>query len=154
MTTNYTDATNIMFERIQDAVSGPVKAVLGYDAEMRWPYVAEPKKPDGSKVWFRVSSQIVDEHQSTLSTCEGAPGQRKYETAGILIIEAYLPKSLRDAGPKGRAVATALRDTFRNVASGEAGIRYYRARINDGIAPEELFYRLNVVTEFEYDEIK
>uniref|UniRef100_A0AAU6W084 Tail terminator protein n=1 Tax=Pseudomonas phage Pavpe01 TaxID=3138545 RepID=A0AAU6W084_9VIRU len=154
MTTTYTDALDEMFGKIKAAIDGPVNTVLGYKAETRWPFVAEPTKPDNSKIWLRVSTQIVDEQQSTLSTCEGLPGQKRYESAGLLFIELYLPKAKGDSGVKGRKVAVILRDLFRNAASGPTGITYYRARINDGIAPEELFYRLNVVTEFEYDEIK
>lgn len=154
MTTTYTDAIDEMFGKIRTAVNGPINTLLGYKAETRWPFVEEPKKPDNTKIWLRVSTQIVDEQQSTLSTCEGLPGQKKYETVGLLFVELYLPKSKGDSGVKGRQAATILRDLFRNAGSGQSGIRYYRARINDGIPPEELFYRLNVVTEYEYDEIK
>ncbi len=154
MTTNYSDAKDAIYGRVKAAIDGPVTALLGYKPEIRWPYVAEPAKPNNSKIWFRVSSQIVEEQQITLSTCEGAPGQKKYETVGVLIVEMYMPKAERDSGVKGGKAAAMIRDAFRNAPSGEAGIVYYRARINDGIAPEELFYRLNVVTEFEYDEIK
>lgn len=154
MTTNYTDARDKIYGRVKAAIDGPVAALFGYKAETRWPFTAEPNKPDASKIWFRVSSQIVEEGQSTLSTCEGAPGQKRYETVGVLIIEMYMPKAVRDSGVKGTKAAAIIRDAFRNAPSGEEGIFYYRARINDGIAPEELFYRLNVVTEFEYDEVK
>ena len=154
MTTTYRGARNVMFDRINDAVNGPIATLFGYTPQVRWPFVAEPDKPDNTKIWFRVSSQIVEEQQSTLSTCEGLPGQKRYETTGLLFIEMYMPKMVREAGVKGIDAAIIIRDTFRNAPSGEAGITYYRARINDGILPEEQFYRLNVVTEFEYDEIK
>lgn len=152
MPTNYSQARDVMFSRINAALKSDVNAVLGYIPQVYWPLQAEPKKPDATKLWLRVSTQNVIEGQSTLSTCEGGPGQKQYETAGLLFIELYWPKSGSVNSTKAEQTAAVLRNVFRNAAMGSDGIRYYRARILDGIPPEELYYRLNVVTEYEYDE--
>ena len=151
MSATLVQATDLMFSRIKHVIDNDVAAILGYIPETRWPYVAEPSKPNSAKIWLRVSSQVVMEGQSTLSTCVGAPGKKRYQTAGLIFIEAYIPKTTKDT-TSIRLTASALRNAFRNAPSGEYGIRYYNARVNDGIPPEELFYRFNVVTEYEYDE--
>lgn len=154
MTTTYTAAIDEMYGLVYDVIQNEITPEIGYEPLTFWQYTEKHGKPSRNKYWLRVSSQIVIESQETLSTACGDAGQKRYNTAGLLFIELYLPKAVGNSGAIGRLLGTMLRDKFRKAVSGASGIVYRNSRILDGLPSEDLFYRLNVVTEFEYDEIK
>lgn len=147
MTTNYIAARDSMFRLIKEAAS-----YFDYIPHIEYPMIVNKKKPDPSKIWLRASTQIVAEEQSALSTCEQSDGKKLYTTYGLAIIEFYIPRS-EPNGTLALMWATQLRNAFRNASSND-GVIYRKARINDGIEPEEQFFRVNVVANFEFDEVK
>ena len=152
MTTTYSNAIdeiNAVFW--QDWNSAKTSSVAGYVPEIRWQYVEEPSSPDGSKFWGRVSTQTVFEEQSTLSDEAGLPGQKRYTSSGMVFVQIFCPKSLAQAGEIGRKLAEVARNSFRGKST-PGKVWFRNARINE-LSPEDLFYRFNVVAEFEYDEV-
>jgi len=126
-------------------------AIVGYVPEVQWQGVQYRTMPDGSKYWARLSKQTVIESQATLSTCEGLPGQRKYETSGLIFVQIFCPKSDSQAFELGQKLATVARNAFRGkVTPGKIWFR--NVRINE-LEPEELYQRFNVVSEYEYNEL-
>ena len=126
-------------------------AIVSYIPEIRWQGVQYRDLPDGSKFWVRVSKQTVFEEQTTLSVCEGAPGQKRYTASGLVFVQIFCPKSNTQAFELGQELAKIARNAFRGKTT-PGKIWFRNVRINE-LNPEELYERFNVVTEFEYDEL-
>lgn len=152
MTTTYEQATDAIYGHADNCIKTLVTEYLGYTPVTKWPFVTSVSVPDSERLWLRVSSQIIDESQSTLSVTSGEPGKKLFETFGILFIEIYCPKKIGNAASAVRRISHILRNNFRKIPSDNLGIIYKNAKINDGLLPEELYYRINVTVEFEYNE--
>lgn len=127
-------------------------AAFGYIPEIEWYGKEASSKVDRSKVWARFSSQNVFEEQATLSTCVDVPFQRRYNGSGLIFIQLFLPKTVANAVIQGRKLAKVARNAFRGKKT-DGGVTFHNVRINDNLPPEELFYRINVVAEYDYDEL-
>lgn len=152
MTIGFNAAFNEICSQFYAKWKADAPAVVGYIPEVRWPYKEVATIPSGSKYWVRFSSQNVFEEQTTLSSSCGLPGQKRFTASGLVFIQLFLPQSDAANGDKGRQLAMIARDAYRGKStSGKVWFR--NARINDGIAPENSFNRLNVVAEFEHDDL-
>lgn len=144
---NYIKARDVMFSLIRSTIQN-----FDYVPHVEYPMIVNATKPDASKIWLRASTQMAIEEQSALSTCEIENGKKLYTSYGLIIVEFYIPRIEPD-GSLALMWATQLRNAFRN-ASSDDGVIYRKAQIDDAIEPEESFFRLNVVANFEFDEIK
>jgi hypothetical protein len=151
MITEYVDASDEINARFWSDWESKSPEAVGYVPEVRWQNVEEPNSIDGSKFWARVSLQTVFEEQSTLSNCEGAPWQKRYTVSGIVFVQIFCPKSEARSSEQGKLLSKIARNSFRGKAT-DSKIWFRRARINE-LAPEDLFYRFNVIADFEYDEL-
>ncbi len=127
-------------------------AVFGYVPDIEWHGKETSGKVDRAKVWARFSTQNVLEDQATLSACVDEPFVRRYNGSGLIFVQLFLPKTVANALIKGRTLAKVARNAYRGKKS-DGGITFHNVRINDGLPPEELFYRINVVAEYDYDEL-
>lgn len=151
MTTDFPTAIEqiqALFKVAWDANAG---AVFGYLPDVEWYGAESVGKADRSKVWVRFMTQAVVEEQATLSTCVDAPFSRRYEASGLVFVQLFLPKTVDNAVVKGRVLAKVARNAFRGKKT-TGGVVFYNCRIRD-IPPEDLFYRFNVVAEYDYDEL-
>jgi hypothetical protein len=152
MITDYTAAIDeISGFFYQDWNSVKTSAIVGYVPEIRWQNIELPSVPDASKFWCRFSTQSVFEEQTTLSNCAGEPGKKRFTLSGLVFIQLFCPKSNARANELGQKLAEVAKKTFRGKAT-ENKIWFRNVRIND-LEPENLYYRFNVVAEFEYDEM-
>ena len=151
MTTDYRGATDDIFGLITKTVEQQSTAVIGYTPEIRYQGVPENNMPGTDKVWMRASIQTVDEQQKTFSTCEGAPGKKLYSSYGLVFVQIFIPKTKNGLWSKGTTFASVLRNAFRGSKSGN-GVWFRNPRIEE-LTPEADFFRINVVSEFEYSEI-
>ena len=151
MTTNYHDAKSEMFALLNAAWQANTVAIVGYVPAIYWQMKEEPATPDPSKYWARCSRQTVLEQQTTLSTCEGANGQRRFTTFGLLFVQIFCPKAAENVGTIAEKLAQVAKDAYRKQQT-TSGIVFRNVRINE-LPPENQYYRLNVVAEFEYDEL-
>lgn len=151
MTVGYDIAVEEMQTLFNTAWQANSGSVFGYIPAVEWYGREELGTADRAKVWARFSTDNVFEEQATLSTCTGAPFQRRYNGSGLIFVQLFLPKNVTNAVVLGRKLAKVARDAFRGKKT-EGGVTFYNARIND-VPPEELFYRFNVVIEYDYDEL-
>jgi len=146
----YEQYIDAMFAHFMERwTDGEVHTLLTYDTEVRFVGVHAPK-PDNSKFWIRISQQTVLERQKTLSTCEGAPGKKRYSSEGLLFIQLFCPLHHPQSMELGRKLATIARSAFRGQSV--SGVTFRRARIQE-LDPEQELNRFNIVTEYEYDEL-
>jgi len=79
----------------------------------------------------------------------GGTGNRTFKRNGVVLIMIYAQAG--EGLSEGHAAAKVAADAFEGQASG--GIWFRNVRINE-IGREGSFYQINVLAEFEYDEIK
>lgn len=144
---SYEQAVDEIFKVFRDTWNAEASAIVGYLPEIRYQGVEEPSKLPIDKYWARVSQQTVSDSQSTLRN--GTCGQR-YRTNGLVFIQLFCPKSDSLGMTTGRKLATVVRNGYRGVKT-SGGVWFSNVRINE-LPPEDNWYRLNVVAEYEYDE--
>lgn len=152
MTVDYSAARDEMFALFKTAWDASSSTVAGYVPEVRYQGRELPTKPSATKHWCRISTQNVIDRQITLSDCVEESGKKRYESAGLVFVQLFAPKSVATADEQGRKLAEVAKKAFRGKTTPGA-IWFKNVRINDNIADEDGFYRFNVVAEYEYDEV-
>ncbi|MCX8665981.1 hypothetical protein J3U11_11250 [Gilliamella sp. B2840] len=145
MTTNYIKAQDEMCSTFKSAWSNSV-SILGYEPDIGWKNKAKKTKTLTDKFFCLFSTQTTVEKQATLS---GYNGIKRYRSQGIIIIQIFCPKNEINSDLKGKQLAILTRNAFRKNG---CNVWYRNARINE-LNQEELFYRFNIIVEYEYDEI-
>ena len=146
MTTTYINARDDLYSLVRDAA-----LAFSVVPEIEYSGLVRDSKPNPSKVWLRVSNQIAVERQTTIGNEVAEPGQRRYTTYGLVIVEFYIPKKTPHY-ENALMWASELKTAFRR-SRFDNSLVLRNARIDNGIAPEENFFRLNVIVDFEFDEI-
>lgn len=157
ITLNPGEAEDVMNAVIKTALTATaVGTLLGAFGPLviLWEGIEKSAKPDSSKYWIRVAHNTVLSPQSTLSTCEGANGQKRYSTSGLTILQLFGPMADKQVARKALDLATIARNAFRgnNGHSSDDSVWFRNPRINK-LSVENDQYRLNVVAEHEYDEL-
>lgn len=103
--------------------------------------------PPTNLPWARIAVRHRLRGQETL----GAVGLRKFESAGGIFVQCFVPLD------KGLAAVDNLASLARAVFEGKVllpeHIRCYGAAIRE-IGPDEAWYQVNVEASFTYDETK
>jgi hypothetical protein len=148
--TTQADAIDEMYGMVKTAWETSCQSIFGYVGEVRWPGAEKATKPEDTlQVWARPSHRIVKDDQSAINAKDG---QRFYTAIGVLFVEVYIPRSVSGALDKGRLLAIAVRDKFRqSPASSE--IRFRDQKVVD-IAPTPQYYSVHAVVTFEFDTIQ
>jgi hypothetical protein len=97
----------------------------------------------GNAPWARVSVKHNLRSQKTI-------GARLFDNLGIVIVEVYTPKG--DGLTTARSLGTLVRNAFEGVSTPN-GVWFRNTRVNE-IGPDGHWSRVNVITEFEYDEVR
>jgi hypothetical protein len=150
MTTTYVGAKNEIYSLFTQRFNADAAAIIGYVPQIFYRNNEQPTKPGSDKYWVRASIQTIDAAQTALSDC-GEIGKKRYTEYGLFFAQLFAPKSDPQVDDKLAKLAAMAREIFRGTTT-EGHVWFRNARINE-IDPEALFYRSNVVTEFEYDEI-
>lgn len=148
---NFSEAKDEMLSLLKAAWDSESGAVVGYIPEIRYEAVEKADQIDRSKYWIYATIQAVDEEQATLSDCVGVPFQKRYNAAGLVFIQLFAPKSDEEGEAKLEQLAAIAKKAFRGKTT--VGSIWFRNVRIKSVDPEALFYRLNVVAEYEYDEI-
>jgi len=123
------------------------KVIAGYAPVVRWQGVVEAV-PNPLQAWVRVTIAPVMTQQVALAD---ANGKRRDETSGIVTVQVFTPMSQQDGWLLAKRLGVLARKPFlRRSLSGKIWFR--RARIIP-LNPDGEFHRLNVIAEYEYDEL-
>lgn len=158
ITLNPGEAEDVMNAIINDALTdSAVSTLIGSEfgpLVILWEGIEKAAKPNSSKYWIRVSHNTVMTQQITLSTCEGANGQKRFNTSGLTSLQVFGPMSDKSVARTALSLATIARNAFRgqNGHSSDDSVWFRNARINK-LSVENDQYRLNVIAEHEYDEL-
>jgi hypothetical protein len=145
---NYTLARDEIYAEAYNAVQNNASP-FGYVPEIRYKDDRLNTTPDASKVWMRFSMDTVIETQSGLSNDVTGPGKRRFCVDGLFFIQIFAPMSQSDTREKVNSFAQAIKDALRK-HKGDVILR--NIRVNE-LPTENMQYRLNVVAQYEYDEI-
>lgn len=142
----YVDATDEMFGIIYGVLSDAQwNTKFGYTIDVRWPGIAKENKPDPSKLWARVSKQVVKEQQSSLANVQG---ERNFTTIGLLFTQLFCPRNQPATLDNGRMVAVALEQALRQ--SSPSGEIWFLNQAIRELPETDENYPITVVTEYNY----
>lgn len=147
----YDEAVYEIYNQFNEIWIDESAAIVGYIPEVRWPGIPEPAKPPQDKFWIRFTQRNVIEQQATLSNCVTEPFKRRYENSGFIVIQLFCPRSKDTSMHLGRNLAKLARSAYRGKTTA-GGIVFRNVTIVE-LDPEELFYRFNVKSEYEFGEI-
>lgn len=153
MTTTYLDASDDMKATATAAWNAATLAVLGSSAKMLYQDrikagAVEVGTPD--EYWARTVVQHVTTPQVTLGG--PADGSRRHTAHGLLWVQMFFPLAKTVAWRNGQKIASAVKNALAK-ESVSGTVWFLNARINDNLPADTTHHRLNVLVEFQYDEI-
>jgi hypothetical protein len=150
VSTRFADAESEMFAILHDWASNSAFVTLGYALPMRWPG-KEELAPDETRHWARVSTQtVISRKVGFVAEGIGGRDQNKFEVAGLLFVQLFAPKT-PGAYEDSKVIADDLVSILRKYRS-EGTLAFKNVRPAP-LNPEPKFYRINVVSETEYEQL-
>ncbi|MGH8711236.1 MAG: hypothetical protein ACREVA_07960 [Burkholderiales bacterium] len=143
----YEQAIDEMFNDFYVSWLANSASIVSYVPNVRWPNIDEGSL-DAGKFLARLSQQTVIEKQASL---RGEENLQRYTTYGLIFVQIFCPRSDSTAMEKGRKLANLARNVFRGHST-QNNVWFKNARVQE-LEPEQKFYRLNVIAEYEYDEV-
>lgn len=147
MTTTYKGAIAEVFAAITAGWTAS-SAIVDYVPEIKFPGIGSGQVPDPSKYWVRISTQSVLCGQKTLGESYVIQGSRRYENVSLVFAQLFAPKRM-DSQTKIDSLAMLMQSIFRKST---ANVTFRNARIKE-IPAENGCLRINVIAEYEFDEI-
>lgn len=147
MILDYVDGRNQLFEQYANVLPDTA-AIIGESLFTVYQGVDTGGKIPTNKFWARISQQTVTEQQSALA---GNDLQRRYTADGLLFVQIFSASDDIANYNKAAQLAALIKTAFRGKQT-DGCIWFRNVRIQE-IPPENAWYRLNVVAEYQYDEI-
>lgn len=147
MIESYSSGRNELFAQFRTSVTG-INGIAGYTIPIVYQGVESPDKMPTDKVWIRLSQQTVLESQATLS---GNDLKRRYTTDGLMFAQVFIPKAPPENYAKGLEIANLIKKAFRGKQTSSC-MWFRNVRIQE-LPPEDAWFRINVISEYHYDEI-
>jgi len=146
MIQSYYDARNEIFAQYNLAKPS-ILALLGYQPTVIYQGVENASVMPTNKIWVRLSQQTVIEEQATLA---GNDLKRRYTSDGLIFAQMFIPKTTGDY-TNGVKIAEYIKNAFRGKQTSNC-MWFRNVRIQE-LNPEEAWFRINVVSEYQYDQI-
>jgi len=144
MTATITEARDEMFAVFRTAWLGdPASASV----PVMWPDVAA-QKPPTSGAWARVTVQHNTGRQATLSN---GVGQRRFRRTGVVTVQVFAPTG--DGQEFSDQLATIAKNAFEGVTTSPGRVMFRDVRLRE-VGQDGNFYQVNVLADFEYDEVR
>lgn len=154
MSATYPQAIDEIFALFKAAWDANAASIVGsaVPPTIIWKGVEPKDGPPINEFFARIATQQVGEPQSTFKSGVAEDSSRRYTANGLVIVQLFLPMSDSQAMRKGLLLGQMVKEAFRGKSTASC-VWFRNARINDAIPPEENLYRLNVIAEYEYDEV-
>lgn len=149
---NYVDGLNEVREFIYNRWVEQAASIVGYVPEMRFAGVEAQETPDKTKYWARFTMFTLTDQQATLSTDSVTSYTRRYRDNGRVVLQLFGPRYGNNAGDNLLKLAQIVQNRLRGTKT-EHGIWFRNSQIDASLAPEESFQRVNVLCDYERDEI-
>lgn len=125
---------------------------LAYLPEMRFQGTEKNDPPAVPTYWGRMSVFSLIDQQATLSTASVVSYTRRYRDNGRIVVQLFGPRTGNDAQANLLKLAMVVQNRLRGTKT-ESGIWFRNARIDNNLSPENLFQRINVMCDYERDQI-
>ena len=146
MITDYSNARDEIFAQLT-AVLPALNTLLGYTPNIVYQGVETAVKMPTDKLWVRISQQTVIETQATLRADNG----RRYRSEGLVFVQIFIPKTEPQNYAFGLSCANVIKNAYRGKQTNGC-IWFRNVRIQE-LPAEMAWFRVNVVAEYQYDEI-
>lgn len=115
---------------------------------VRWPGVDAGSPPPSDGPWARIVVRHATSRQSTF----GETGNRRFTRPGLVTVQVFTPLTAGGGLSLAEKLAIIARNAFegRGTAS---GIWFRNVRIQE-IGEDGTWYQMNVLAEFQYDELR
>lgn len=120
----------------------------GSAVRVLWPGVPEPESPPATAPFARVVYRHADNQGQTLAPA----GFRRVTRAGLVTIQILVPFNDGGGLTLGQNLAIIARDSFEGVGTA-SGIWFRDTHIKE-IGPTGALYQHNVLSTFNYDELR
>jgi hypothetical protein len=150
---NYSESNDAIFKMLWPVVSGDISSLLGYTPLVYWPDKVEKATAPTDKVWMRVSRKTLGGPSLAGFTDDTAQSARRYDVAALLYVQVFYPQSDANASDKFPAIVQMITDALGDKHD-PTNILWTRSSSVDELDSERSWFRKNVVTQFEYQEIK
>lgn len=121
---------------------------LTVEPSIKWQNVQQRSAPSVAAPWMRFNIQHVDGEQDSF----GLDGEGSFEARGFVTIQLFVPQDANGL-ISARQLAKVLARAFRGKTGVDeyCGIIFRNVRINE-VGPEDRWFQINVLANFEYDE--
>lgn len=148
MALDFQSADDEVYGIVNAILTGAVAAILGYAPDIRWQGVVNPVKPDSSKAFFRVSSQMVSDR---LAAMGAAGGTKRYEAISLLYVQIFMPRTVGGYAGVGKQIGDLIASQFKK-ASPSGMLQFINPKIVT-LPETESSLPINVVVEYHYDSL-
>lgn len=97
-------------------------------------------------------ARITIRHTTSRAAAFGQDGIRRHTRPGLVTVQVFSPLIVQAGLSFAENAAIIARDAFEGVGTA-SGIWFRNARIQE-IGPTAAWFQVNVIAEFEYDEVK
>lgn len=141
---NIVQATDEMLAAFKTRWDSLTTAVCGYVPAVEWPGLDPMNPEDKTKAWARIA--IL--HNKSSQTGFGDSGSRMHTRTGFVAIQIFTPRDLLIAQQLGIIARNAYEDQPT-----AGGVWFRDATVNE-VGTTASWCQLNVLIEFQYDELK
>lgn len=125
--------------------------VLSYVPDIYWEG-DEPVSPiDNSKFWVRFSERNSSNNQSSLRN-DGLT--KRYRNRGFVFVQVFCPKIVEGLNKSSFSIGLEIANFVKKIFQGHStsdNIWFRETRVQT-LDPENLWYRFNVIAEYQHDE--
>ena len=140
------DEIQALFKAAWDA-SAPA-ANGGVAVRVEWEGVSDGTQRDPAKPFAAIYVKHIPGGQATF----GRAGQRRFRRRGLVNVQVYAPLNNRVGLSLAENLAIIARDAYEGVGT-SSGIWFRNTYITES-GTEKSWYRMDVFSSFEYDELK
>lgn len=149
MIEDYAAARDEVFNQYISNVLDNTVSIIGEPLYTVYQGVESDGKIPSNKFWARISLQTVTEEQATF---RGSDLQRRYETNGLVFVQLFMAKEKPENYQLGLKLAVIIKNAFRGQQT-DGCIWFRNVRIQENLPAESSWFRLNVVAEYQYNEL-
>lgn len=144
MTTNYNEAYGSIQTELQSFWAANAPAIVSPAPILRFYGTEDSSIP--TTYFVRFMMQPVRNSQSSFRQTDG----KRFRENGLISLQVFAPRKVKTSYAKMRLLSALLQKRFRSAID---CISFNNVRINDA-APEDSFWRQNVIAEYWFDEIQ
>ncbi len=120
----------------------------GNPIPIEWQGVDSGAPPPADAAYARIILRYATSSQVTF----GKTGERRFLRPGFVTVQVFAPISAGGGLSFAEQAAIIARDAFEGIST-DSGIWFRNSRILD-VGPDKSWYQMNVVNEFQYDELR